>query len=90
MDVNLNAINYECKPPQKKTKKLTLVWCFKLVTVSFSPAPTELEKQQEILSQRLKNYKSLHALTNSIQKPVDDLTSSLSSFVSLEKGKKCL
>lgn len=31
----------------------------------FSPAPTLLEMQQENLSQRLKNYKSLHSLTSS-------------------------
>lgn len=33
--------------------------------IVFSPAPTLLEMQQENLSQRLKNYKSLHCLTSS-------------------------
>lgn len=35
-----------------------------MFSVLFSPAPTELEMQQEILSERLKNYKSLHGLTS--------------------------
>lgn len=40
----------------------------------FSPAPTLLEMQQENLSLRLKNYKSLHHLTSQ-----SSLTSSIGS-----------
>lgn len=60
--------------------------------VLFSPAPTELEMQQEILSERLKNYKSLHGLTSTttpITNPVrnDEINNSFISISSLkDKG----
>lgn len=40
--------------------------------VLFSPAPTELEMQQEILSERLKSFKSLHGLSSLPQKSDDN------------------
>lgn len=59
-------------------------------SVLFSPAPTELEMQQEILSERLKNYKSLHGLTSTTTPvPVrnDEINNSFISISSLkDKG----
>lgn len=73
-------IFYFCKQSRRFHRFAHLIFLFFFVhLIVFSPAPTLLEMQQENLSQRLKNYKSLHGLTTGSVSSATTATTSIGS-----------